>query len=109
MTTANETNVEYVFKRRYPDRRVAQIVMRESPTFYNLEKEGGFDGVGLFYGITHGNPQGISSGFSSAQDASETLVGKQLALYRKLKYGVVRLDGPSMEAAKGNLGSFFDF
>jgi hypothetical protein len=109
MTTANETNVAYVFKRRYSDRQVASIVMRESPTFHNMPKEGGFDGVGLFYGITYGNPQGISSGFTYAQDGAEVLQGAQLAVYRKLKYGVIRLDGPSMEAAKGNKGSFFDF
>lgn len=109
MTTANEQNVDYVFKRRYPDRAVAQIVMREMPTFNMIRKEGGFDGVGLFYGITYGNPQGVSSGFASALDAAETLKGKQLAVYRKLKYGLINLDGPSMEAAKGDKGSFFDF
>lgn len=109
MVTANETNVAYVYKRRYSDRQVAQIVMRESPTFAMLPKEGGFDGVGLFYGITYGNPQGVSSGFSSAQTAAETLQGVQLAVYRKLKYGVIQLDGPSMAAARGNKGAFFDF
>jgi hypothetical protein len=109
MTTANETNVAHAFKRRYSDRQVAQIVMRESPTFNAITKEGGFDGSGLFYGITYGNPQGVSSGFSSAQTAAEPLQGAQLAVYRKLKYGVIQLDGPAMEAAKGNKGSFFDF
>lgn len=109
MVSANETNVAYVYKRRYSDRQVAQMVMRESPTFNQLPKEGGFDGVGLFYGITYGNPQGVSSGFASAQTAAETLKGVQLAVFRKLKYGVIQLDGPSMAAARGNKGSFFDF
>jgi hypothetical protein len=109
MTTANETNVDYVFLRRYSDEQVAQIVTRENPTFHAIAKQDGFDGVGLFYGITYGNPQGVSSGFASAQSGSETLKGVQLAMYRKLKYGVITLDGPAMMAASGNKGSFFDF
>lgn len=109
MPAANETNVAYAYKRRYSDKQVSQIVMRESPTFHAMTKEGGFDGAGLFYGITYGNPQGVSSGFASAQTAAETLQGVQLAVFRKLKYGVIQLDGPSMEAAKGNKGALFDF
>jgi len=109
MPSANETNVAFAFKRRYSDRQVSQIVTRDSPTFHAITKEGGFDGTGLFYGITYGNPQGVSSGFASAQTAAETLQGLQLAVFRKLKYGVIQLDGPAMEAAKGNKGSFFDF
>ena len=105
----NEQEVAYVYKRRYSDKQVAQIVMRECPTFFQMAKEGGFDGAGLWYGITYGNPQGVSSGFAAAQGAANGLKGVQLAVQTKLKYGVIQLDGPSMEKARGSKGSFFDF
>jgi len=101
--------VAYIMKRRYSDRASTEVAMREHPTFYEIEKEGSFDGSDFRYPITTGNPQGISSGFADAQSGAETLKGVQFAAEPKLKYGVLTLDGPSMLRARGNKGSFYDF
>lgn len=106
--TADSTNVAYIYKRRYSDRQATEVAMREHPTLYGIAKEMGFDGIGFFYGITYANPQGISSLFATAQTNSEVLQGVQLQMSRKLKYGVIDLDGPSMAAARGNKGSMYD-
>ena len=106
------TDVAYIMKRRYSDRASTEVALREHPTFFELNKEQSFDGSDFRYPVTTGNPQSISSTFSSAQDAAGTnasLKGIVFAAEPKLKYGVLKLDGPSMQRAKGNKGSFFDF
>ncbi len=108
MADNNETTVAFIYKRRYSDKQATDVAMREHPTFYRIAKGKGLDGAGFFYPIIHGNPQGISSGFASAQGAAETLKGKQLVALAKTKYGVITLDGPSMAKARGNKGSFYD-
>lgn len=103
------TTVAYIFKRRYSDRQATEVAMREHPTFYEIAKEGSFDGSDFRYPVTTGNPQGISAGFASAQSGAETIKGNTFAAEPQLKYGVITLDGPSMQRARGNKGSFYDF
>lgn len=103
------TTVAYIMKRRYSDRQATEVAMREHPSFYEMTKEGSFDGSDFRYPITTGNPQGISSLFADALSGAETLKGVQFAAEPKLKYGVLTLDGPSMQRARGNKGSFYDF
>jgi hypothetical protein len=106
--TADQNQVAYIFKRRYTDKQVAEVVMRDHPTYYQMAKTGGFDGPGLWYPITYGNPQGISGTFSAAQSGAEVMKGVQLQAMRAKKYGVILLDGEAISAARGNKGSFYD-
>ncbi len=102
------TTVAYIFKHRYSDRQATEIALRDHPTFFAIPKEGNLDGIDFNYSITTGNPQGISSSFSAAQGAAETLRGVQPAAVPMTKYGDLVLDGPSMMRARGGKASFYD-
>lgn len=109
MADASTINtVAYIYKHRYSDRQSTEVALREHPTFYEIAKEGAFDGLDFNYAITTGNPQGISALFPNAQANAESLKGGQLAAVPWTKYGVCTLDGPSMMRARGNRGSFYD-
>lgn len=101
--------VGYVFKRRYSDRQVTELAMRDHPTWFALAKEGGFTGLEFAYPLTFANPQGVSGTFADAQAGAEVLQGVQPKAQRKKKYGIITLDGEAMAAAKGDRGSFYDF
>ncbi|HEY1554861.1 MAG TPA: hypothetical protein VGF94_08510, partial [Kofleriaceae bacterium] len=100
--------VAYIYKHRYSDRQSTEVALREHPSFYDIAKEGAFDGLDFNYAITTGNPQGISAQFTNAQANAESLKGGQLAAVPWTKYGVCTLDGPSMMRARGNRASFYD-
>lgn len=100
--------VAYIYKHRYSDRQATEIALREHPTFYQMPKEGAFDGADFNYAITTGNPQGVSALFANAQANAESLKGGQLAAVPVTKYAVCTLDGPSMMRARGNKASFYD-
>lgn len=102
------TTVAYIYKHRYSDRQATEIAMRDHPTFFSIPKEGNLDGIDFNYDITTGNPQGVSSGFSSAQTWAENLKGVQPAAVPLTKYGDLQLDGPSMMRARGGKASFYD-
>lgn len=107
-----QSDVAFIMKRRYSDRASAAITMRDHPSYYEIAKEESMDGSDFRYAVTSGNPQSIGSGFSTAQGqagATAPLQGAQFAATPVLKYGVLKLDGPSMQRARGNKGSFFDF
>lgn len=103
------STVTYVFKRRYTDRQVAELAMRDHPTWFGLPKSGGFNGEEFAYSLTFANPQGVSGTFADAQAGAETLKGVQMRAKRKKKYGVITLDGEAIAAAKGDKGAFYDF
>jgi hypothetical protein len=102
------TSVAFIYKHRYSDRQASEIALRDHPWFYAIPKEGNLDGIDFNYNITTGNPQGISSVFSSAQTWAETLKGVAPAATPLTKYGDLVLDGPSMMRARGGKASFYD-
>lgn len=108
MAINDMSTVAYIYKRRYSDKAVTELAMREHPTFYEINKQGDFTGDGLFYGITYGNPQGIAGTFAAAKTASETLKGVQLRVDPVLKYGFIEIDGPALLRARGNKGAMYD-
>ena len=112
MADTLHTDTAFIMKRRYSDAKSAKIATREHPSLFELTKEQGMDGSDFRYAVQTGNPQSISTSFTSAQDAAGTnsgLKGEQFAAEPVLKYGILKLDGPSMLRAQGNKGSFFDF
>lgn len=105
-------DVDHIMKRRYSDRASTEVAMRDHPTFYDLAKEGAFDGADFAYPVTTGNPQSISADFTIAQNnagGNSALKGVQFKAEPRLKYGVLKLHGPSLQRARGNKGSFYDF
>lgn len=102
------TTVAYIFKRRYSDRQVTELAMRDHPTWWSITKEGGFTGADFAYPLTFANPQGVSGTFADAQAGAEVLQGVQPKMLRRKKYGIITLDGEAMEAS-GDRGAFYDF
>lgn len=110
MTTASSSSstVAFVFRRRYSDRQVADITMRDHPSYTRIAKREGLGGQDFVYGIVTGDPQGVGNTFAAAQAADETLKGEQFVCTDVQKYGYITLDGPSMLRNKANQGKLID-
>lgn len=102
------STVAFIYKRRYSDRAVAEVVMREHPTFSLIAKEGGLTGTDFRYPIRYSNPQSISGSFALAQSGAASSKGVQLSCDVRPKYGVITLDGLAIAKARGSQGSFYD-
>ena len=105
MGTINQTNTAWVYKRKFSGDKPGDMAMRDHPLVKMISKKGGFTGEDHTYAIKSGNPQGISSDFSTAQSGISGPVGLQLRMYRKKKYGILRHDGESLMAC-ANEGAF---
>jgi hypothetical protein len=107
MAASDITSVAYIYKRKYSDKAVGDLAMRDHPLYSMVSKEDGFSGSAFFYPIRYGNPQGISATFSTAQSGAASSKGLQLQASRKVKYGVITLNGEAM-AACSDKGAFLD-
>ena len=103
---ANLTSFDFALKEVYKGGRVENIIYKKHPLFAMLTKWTKFTGDQLVVPIRHGNPQGISNDFPTAQTNRTTSKGKKFILTRGKKYGVSRLDGETVEAASDDVGSF---
>jgi hypothetical protein len=108
MAASDLTSVAFIYKRDYSGRQAGDIAMRDHVHFTRIAKNGGFVGVGHFYKIRYGNPQGISGTFADAQSGASGSKGKQLQMLRKAKYGVITLDGEAIAASEGDKGAFYN-
>jgi hypothetical protein len=102
------TTMAWIYKRKYTDPRVADIVMRDHPRFAKTPKKPGFTGESVTYSILTGNPQGISGTFTDAQDGAESSKGEKLIVTRKPKFAVVKLTAEAVAASEGNDAAFYD-
>lgn len=114
MADAAHTDVAWIMKRNYSDDKSMEIATRDHPSYYELPKKQGMQGSDFRYVVQTGNPQSISGTFTSAQDGangnSGIIQGSVFAAEPALKYGVLKLDGPSMlRATTEGKGAFFDF
>lgn len=111
MTTAasSSTTVAFVFRRRYSDAQVADVTMRDHPSYQRIAKVQGLGGQDFVYAVTTGDPQGVANGtLANAQFADETLKGEQFVCTDVLKYGVITIDGPSMLRNQAFQGKIID-
>ncbi|HSN26172.1 MAG TPA: hypothetical protein VLT45_07795 [Kofleriaceae bacterium] len=101
-------------KRTYSDDKSVEIATRDHPTYYQLTKEQGLTGEDFRYAAKTGNPQSISGTFATAQGQADgnsgKLYGEQFAATPRIKYGILKLDRPSMlKAQLSGRGAFYDF
>lgn len=110
MSTAASTSstVAFVFKRRYSDQQVADISMRDHPSYMRIAKRQGLGGQDFVYAVTTGDPQGVANTFTAAQTADETLKGEQFVCTDVQKYAYMTIDGPSMLRNQANMGKIID-
>lgn len=108
---SNETNVAFVFKKRYSDDQVMDGAMRGHPLTSMIKKRDVMEGekANYTYAVRISNPQGVSGTFTDAQDKEAGSEGVQFTASRQDTYGLIKLDGPSMRAAsKRGKGAFYD-
>lgn len=114
MADALMEDVAWIGKRTYSEDNTNEMAMRDHPTWYAISKEVGLTGDDFRYGMHTGNPQSISGTLSAAQSAangnSGVIKGEQFACEPTLKYGVLKMDRPSMlrYRLKGK-GAFYDW
>src|SRR5688572_21883872 len=93
-------DVDFIMKRTYSDDKTAEIAMRDHPTYYELPKEQGLTGEDFRYVAKTGNPQSISGTYTDAAAGangdSGVIKGQQFAAEPRLKYGILKMDEPSI-------------
>lgn len=107
MSASDLNTVAFIYKRKYSDRQVAEVAMRDHPTFHQIAKEGGFTGTAFHYPIVYGNVQGIGGTLPGAAANASSSKGVQPFASRKPKFGLITLNGEAM-AACASKGAFLD-
>lgn len=107
-------DVQWIMKRTYSDDKSAEIATRDHPSYYELPKEMGMTGEDFRYAAKTGNPQSISGTYTAAASAangnSGVIKGAQFAAEPTLKYGVLKMDRPSiLRASLKGKGAFFEW
>jgi hypothetical protein len=108
------TDVAWLMKRTYSDDMTAEIAMRDHPTYYELKKVQGLTGEDFRYAVKTGNPQSVTGTLAKAQTAangnSGVVKGAQFAAEPTLKYGVLKMDRPSiLRASLKGRGAFYEW
>lgn len=106
MAASNLTTMARIYKRVYSDEQVANMAQRDHPFMSHCAKKGKFTGTRFDYNMQYGNPQGVSSSFADAQGAVSSSQGSVLNVLRKVKYGVITLDGEAVAASEDDKGAF---
>lgn len=101
------STLAYIFKRKYLDDEVGDMVQRDHPLFNMVPKRDKFVGDHQAYSIHYGDPQGISGTFANALANASSSKGKQPLVYRTTKYGVITISAEAMRASTSG-GAFVD-
>lgn len=107
-------DVEWIMKRTYSDDRSSEIATRDHPSYYELPKEQGLTGDDFRYAVQTGNPQAISGTYTDAAAGADgntgVVKGEQFAVEPRLKYGVLKMDEPSiLRASLKGRGAFYEW
>jgi hypothetical protein len=108
------TDVSWIMKRSYSDDKSTDVATRDHPTYFELAKEQGLTGEDFRYAVQTGNPQSISGTYTEAATGangnSGVVKGEQFAAEPTLKYGVLKMDRPSiLRASLKGRGAFFEW
>lgn len=108
------TDVEWLMKRTYSDEQSAEIATRDHPSYYEIAKEPGLTGDDFRYTVKTGNPQSISGTYTEAANGANgdtgVVKGEQFAATPRLKYGVLKMDRPSiLRASLKGRGAFYEW
>lgn len=108
------SDVDFIMKRNYSDDKTAEIATRDHPSYYELPKEPGMTGEDFRYVAKTGNPQSIAGTYTDAASAangnSGVIKGEQFAAEPRLKYGILKMDRPSiLRASLKGKGAFYEW
>lgn len=107
-SATNLTAWDNALKQYYRAEAVKDLVYKSHPFLEMVSKDTRFRGKNAPVPIYYGRPQGRSATFATAQsNASASKIGEFL-MTRKKNYGVVTIDGETMEAAQGDEYTFLN-
>ena len=99
---------EAALKQHYTDEHIYNMVYSDNPLLAMLPKMENFGGKNLPIPIIHGNPQGRSANFSTAQSNKTNSQLKDFVLTRSKDYSLASIDNETIEASKGNANAFLE-
>ena len=104
------TSFDAALKAHYTDDMVMNLVYKDNPLLALMPKMESFGGKNLPIPIIHGNPQGRSATFATAQSlgASSSTAVTDFVLTRVKDYAVATIDNETLEASKGNANAFME-
>jgi len=102
------TSFDAALKQHYTSDRIENMVYSDNPLLALLSKYESFGGKNLPIPVIHGNPQGRSATFATAQSNKTNSEIKDFVLTRKKDYSLASIDNETIEASKGNANSFME-
>lgn len=102
------TSFAAALKEHYTSDRVENMVYADNPLLALLPKYKEFGGKNLPIPIIHGNPQGRSAVFATAQANKTNSQLKDFVLTRDRDYSLASIDNETLEASKGNSNAFIE-
>jgi len=93
-------------KQYYTSDMVENLTYPKHPFLAMLPKDEKFGGKNMPVPVIYGNPQGRSATFSTAQSNATATKVSEFLLTRVKDYGVVTIDGETLEASVGNEYAF---
>lgn len=93
-------------KQYYIREQIENLTYPNHPFLALLPKDEKFRGKNMPQPVIYGSPQGRSASFSNAQSNASASKIVEFLLTRKKNYGVVTIDGETLEASQGNEYAF---
>jgi hypothetical protein len=114
MSDSAFTDVAWIMKSTFSDDKSSEIATRDHPTYFEISKEQGLTGEDFRYAVHTGNPQSISGTYTDAAGGADgnsgVVKGEQFVAEPLIKYGVLKMDRPSiLRASLKGRGAFFDW
>lgn len=102
------TSFAAALKQHYTDEHIYNMVYSDNPLMAMLTKYENFGGQNMPIPIIHGNPQGRSANFATAQTNKTNSQLKDFVLTRAKDYSLASIDNETIEASKGNANAFLE-
>lgn len=102
------TSFDAALKQHYTDDRVLNMVYADNPLLALIPKFENFGGRNLPIPVIHGNPQGRSATFATAQANKTNTQIVDFVLTRSTDYSLASISNEVMEASKGNANAFME-
>lgn len=102
------TSFDAALKQHYTNDRIENMVYSDNPLLALLPKYENFGGRNLPIPVIHGNPQGRSATFSTAQSNKTNSQIVDFVLTRNSDYSLASISNEVIEASKGNANAFME-
>ena len=108
MSSLNLAAFDAALKQHYTNDMVENLVYSDNPFLAMVSKYAKFGGRNLPIPLIHGNPQGRSATFATAQANKSASLIKDFLLTRVSDYGLASIDNETLEASIGDANAFME-